>query len=79
VATLALLQEMDAVTVIPKALARHYARFGMVSELAVKLAAPLSRYELVTRADRELSPAAAAFIAMLKEPIRKTAATPRYR
>ena len=30
VATLALLQEIDAVTVIPRALARHYTRFGMV-------------------------------------------------
>jgi DNA-binding transcriptional LysR family regulator len=67
VATLALLQEIDAVTVIPRALARHYTRFGMVTELPVKLVAPRSRYELVTRADRELSPAAAAFVAMLKE------------
>ena len=67
VATMALLQELDAVTVIPKALARHYARFRMVSELAVKLPAPPSRYELVTRADRDLSPAATAFIALLRE------------
>lgn len=67
VATLALLQEIDAITVIPRALARHYTRFGMVRELPVRLAAPRSRYELVTRADRELSPAAAAFVSMLKE------------
>ena len=66
VATLALLQEIDAVTVMPRALARHYTRFGMVSELPVKLAAPRSRYELVTRADRDLSPAAQWFVAMLK-------------
>ena len=66
VATLALLQEIDAVTVMPRALARHYTRFGMVSELPVKLAAPRSRYELVTRADRELSPAGAAFVAILR-------------
>lgn len=67
VATLALLQEGDAVTVMPQNLARHYARFGMVTELAVTLTAPIGRYELVTRARRELSPAALAFIAMLKE------------
>jgi DNA-binding transcriptional LysR family regulator len=79
VATLALLQELDAVTVIPKALARHYARFGMVSELAVELAAQPSRYEIVTRADRELSPAAVAFTAMLKESIRKIAGAQRHR
>ena len=41
VATLALLQEGDAVTVMPQALARHYARFGMVTELAVTLTAPI--------------------------------------
>ena len=65
VATLALLQESDALTVMPQALARHYARFGMVTEIEVKLVAPSSRYELVTRALRELSPAAAAFVPML--------------
>lgn len=65
VATLALLQESDALTVMPQALARHYARFGMLTEVDVKLAAPSSRYELVTRARRELSPAALAFVAML--------------
>lgn len=65
VATLALLQESDAVTAMPKALADHYARYGMVVALPVDLAAPASRYELVTRARRELSPAARAFVAML--------------
>ena len=65
VATLTLLQDSDALTVMPQALARHYARFGMLTEVDVKLAAPSSRYELVTRARRELSPAASAFVAML--------------
>ena len=65
VATLALLQQSDALTVMPQALARHYARFGMLAEIDVRLAAPTSRYELVTRARRELSPAAQAFVAML--------------
>jgi len=65
VATLALLQESDAVTAMPKALADHYARYGMVVALPVELPAPASRYELVTRARRELSPAARAFVAML--------------
>jgi DNA-binding transcriptional LysR family regulator len=67
VATLALLQESDAVTVMPQALARHYARFGMLVELPVALPAPASRYELVTRARHELSPSAQAFVAMLRE------------
>jgi DNA-binding transcriptional LysR family regulator len=67
VATLALLQETEAVTVMPHALARHYARFGMVAEIALTLPAPMSRYELVTRARRELSPVAEAFVAMLND------------
>lgn len=66
VATLALLQDSDALTVMPKALARHYAGFRMVAELDVRLDAPASRYALVTRARRELSPAASAFVAMLR-------------
>lgn len=69
VATIALLQGSDAITVMPQALARHYARFGMVKELPVRLPTPTSRYELVTRARRELSPAALAFVAALREKI----------
>jgi DNA-binding transcriptional LysR family regulator len=65
VATLALLQESDTVTAMPKGLADHYARFGMLAKLAVDLPAPQSRYELVTRARRELAPVAEAFIALL--------------
>lgn len=65
VATLALLQESDAVTAMPRGLADHYARFRMLAPLAVDLPAPRSRYELVTRSRRELSPAARAFVALL--------------
>lgn len=65
VATLALLQDSDAITAMPKGLADHYARFGLLAALAVDLAAPQSRYELVTRARRALAPVAEAFIALL--------------
>lgn len=67
VATLALLQASDAITVMPKALAAHYASFGMLTELAVRLRAPASRYDLVMRARREPSPAAQAFAALVRE------------
>ena len=67
VATLALLQESDAVTAMPRGLADHYARFGMLATLAVDLAAPQSRYELITRARRELAPVAEAFMALLTD------------
>jgi DNA-binding transcriptional LysR family regulator len=65
VATLALLEDGNAVTAMPKALADHYARHGIVVPIPVDLRAPASRYELVTRARRELSPAARAFVTML--------------
>ena len=67
VATLALLQQSDALTVMPRALALHYRRFHMLTELDVAIASPESRYELVTRSGRELSPAARAFVATLRE------------
>ena len=41
------------------------ARFRMVAPLAVDVAAPESRYELVTRSRRELAPVAAAFVELL--------------
>ena len=69
VATIALLQGSNAITVMPQALARHYARFGMVKELPVRVSTPISRYELVTRARRDLSPAARAFVAALQESV----------
>ncbi|HEX4883409.1 MAG TPA: LysR family transcriptional regulator [Casimicrobiaceae bacterium] len=68
VATLALLQDSDAVTAMPKALADHYGGFGMVAPLSVDLPAPAARYELVTRASRELAPVAQAFVELLQAP-----------
>ena len=73
VATLALLEDSDAVTAMPKALADHYARHGIVAALPVDLPAPASRYELVTRARRELSPAARAFVALLEAGVTRAA------
>lgn len=68
VATLALLQDSDAVTAMPRGLAGHYARFGMLAVLAADLPAPHSRYQLVTRARRERSPVAQAFVDLLLPP-----------
>ena len=72
VATLALLQQSDAITIMPRALAQHYRAFGMVTELPVDVPSPASRYELVTRAGRELSPAARAFVERVTAQVRGT-------
>src|SRR5581483_10751696 len=68
VATLALLPEMDALSVLPVDLARHYERNRMLVRLRLP-AAGATDYVLMLRADRELSPPALAFA-------RRSAASP---
>jgi DNA-binding transcriptional LysR family regulator len=62
VATLALLQASDAVSLLPEGLARHYGAPGFVARLAVRLPGDGTRYEVMTRAGRVLAPAAEAFV-----------------
>ena len=62
VATLALLQSSDAVSLLPEGLARHYEAPGMLARLAVPLPGAGTRYEVMTRTSRELAPAAQAFV-----------------
>lgn len=61
VATLALLQASDALTLLPVGLARHYEAPGMIARLAVPLRGEGTRYEIMTRANRPLAPAAQIF------------------
>ena len=65
VATLALLQGSDALSLLPEGLARHYETPGMIARLAVPLPGAGTRYEIMTRANRPLAPAADAFVAVL--------------
>ena len=65
VATLALLQSSDAVSLLPEGLARHYEAPGLLARLAVPLPGAGTRYEVMTRANRPLAPAAQAFVAAL--------------
>ncbi len=67
VATLALLQESDAVSLLPVELARHYEVHGMLARLPVPLSHTGTRYELLTRSNRRLAPAALAFVEKLRE------------
>ena len=65
VATLTLLQEFDALSVLPLDLARHYEAQRMLVRLA--LPAPgTTEYVIMVRDDRELSPAAAAFVTSVR-------------
>jgi DNA-binding transcriptional LysR family regulator len=65
VATLALLQTSDAVSLLPEGLARHYEAPGMLARLPVALPGSGTRYEVMTRASRALAPAAEAFVEAL--------------
>ena len=65
VATLALLQASDALSLLPEGLARHYEAPGMLARLAVPLPGAGTRYEVMTRASRSLAPAAQAFVEAL--------------
>jgi DNA-binding transcriptional LysR family regulator len=66
VATLALLQGSDAISVLPVDLALHYARYGLLARLPLELPAGGSATELLTRANRRLAPAAQDFVAALR-------------
>ena len=73
VATTMLLERTDMLAVMPRDVAEHYARFGMVGILPLKPPVGLGTVGLVRHADRELSPAAQAFAA----DVRKLAAARR--
>jgi DNA-binding transcriptional LysR family regulator len=62
VATLALLQSSEALSLLPEGLARHYEAPGMLARLKVPLPGAGTRYEVMTRASRALAPAAQAFV-----------------
>jgi DNA-binding transcriptional LysR family regulator len=65
VATLALQQSSDALSLLPEGLARHYEAPGLLARLAVPLPGAGTRYEVMTRASRALAPAAQAFVEAL--------------
>jgi DNA-binding transcriptional LysR family regulator len=66
VATTMLLERTDMLAVMPRDVADHYARRGMVGILPLALPASLGVIGIVRHADRELSPAALAFVAEVR-------------
>ena len=80
VATLALLQGSDAVSILPLDLALHYAEHGMLARLPLTFPAGGSATDLLTRANRRLAPAARDFVVALRalasSPASRAATTP---
>lgn len=66
VATTMLLERTDMLAVMPRDVAEHYARRGMVGILPLSLPVGLGLIGIVRHADRELSPAALAFVAEVR-------------
>ena len=65
VATLALLRDTDALSVVPQGLAAHYGPPGWIARLDLAARETGSRYEVLTRRGRPLAPAGLAFVAAL--------------
>ncbi len=85
VATTMLLEDTDMLAVMPRDVAEHYARHRMVAILPLKPPVSLGVIGIVRHADRELSPAALAFvsevrrIAAARDPRIRATASPRSR
>lgn len=73
VATTMMLERTDMLAVMPRDVAEHYARRGIVSILKLRLPVSLGLIGIVRHADRQLSPAGAAFV----EEVRRIAARRR--
>lgn len=68
-ATTSLLEATDMISVTPQDVAEHYARYGMLAILPVAMPAPMAKLGLITRREKELSPAVQAFLRTLKASI----------
>jgi DNA-binding transcriptional LysR family regulator len=70
VATTVLLEASDMLAIMPASLAAHYARLGVLQVVPVELPLLVPPIHLVMRRQRELSPAAAGFLEVLREKAR---------
>ena len=68
IAITALLEISDMLAVMPQSQATHYARLGVLRVVPLALPVHVPPIYLVTRVDRMLSPAAAAYVAQLTPP-----------
>lgn len=73
-----LVQETDMLGVLPRDVAEHYARVGMVRILSVKLPAPSGPVGVITAAGRPLPPAATDLIQALRETAHEVTSASRY-
>ncbi len=68
-ATTALLESSDMISVVPLDVAQHYANYGMLAILPVELPITMAKLGILTRRQRELAPAVRGFLRTLKDSI----------
>jgi DNA-binding transcriptional LysR family regulator len=69
-ATTAMLERTDMISVVPLEAARHYANYGIIGILPVELPIAMANLGIITRKSKGLSPATTGFLACLRETIR---------
>jgi DNA-binding transcriptional LysR family regulator len=78
-ATTSLLANTDALSVVPEHVAQHYAKYNMVGILPVNLPITMAKLGIITRSDRDMSPALSAFVSVLKLSIESQVVKPNKR
>lgn len=71
-ATTALLESTDMISVVPLDVAQHYANYGMLAILPVEMPISMAKLGIITRKQKDLSPAVRAFLRTLGESIQES-------
>jgi len=69
-ATTAMLESTDMISVVPRDVARHYARYGLIRVLPIELPIAMANLGIITRKAKDLSPATTGFLACLRATLR---------
>lgn len=69
-ATTAMLERTDMISVVPLEVARYYARYGILAILPVELPIAMANLGIITRRKKELSPATRGFLDHLRDTVR---------
>jgi DNA-binding transcriptional LysR family regulator len=70
-ATTAMLEGTDMISVVPLEVARYYARYGLLGILPVELPIAMANLGIITRKTKELSPATRGFLDCLRDTVRQ--------
>lgn len=68
-ATTALMEASDMISVVPLDVAQHYARYGLLAILPVQLPISMAKLGIITRRKKALSPAVQGFLGVLRDSV----------